>query len=153
MGQRVHCLWGALVWDWSGMRAMGTVSEPPEPTLLLHGDVNSTFFLGALQVGEEPQLVAVSGASLARTELLTRTNTFAVALYRAVPGLQVQVAVHPGSYPVDAVKVRGGGLDHARFDLTGQVCVVQATATEERITVAVQLERRVVYLPPALKSL
>lgn len=56
---------GALVWDWSAMDPVGPVPPGPLPELALHADANSTAFLGTFVPGSEPQLVAVSGASLA----------------------------------------------------------------------------------------
>jgi hypothetical protein len=147
---------GALVWDWNAMDLVGPVPPGSQPELTLNAEMNSTAFLGTFWPGEEPQLVAVSGASLARTEYQPATETLAVALYRAVPGLQVQVAIHTGDFQVEDVTVRGGGLDHTGYDRSGQVYVVQVTPTEERLTVAVELGQQAathtVFLPLVLRN-
>jgi len=140
---------GALVWDWNAMDLVGPVPPGPQPELTVNATANSAAFLGAFWPGDEPQLVAVSGASLARTAY--GAGTFQVALYRAAPGMQVQVAVHTGGLPVLDVSVQGGGLDNARYDLSGQAYVVQATPTEERLTVTVQV-RHSVFLPLVMKN-
>jgi hypothetical protein len=143
---------GALVWDWNAMDLVGPVPPGPQPELALHADANSSAFLGTFVPGSGPQLVAVSGASLARSEYLSATNTFAVVLYRTVPGLQIQVAIHPGDLSVEEAAVEGGGLDHAGFDRSGQVYLVQATPTDERMTVSVQFGREAIYVPLVTRS-
>jgi hypothetical protein len=140
---------GALVWDWNAMELIGPVPPGPRPELTLNAGANSTAFLGTFSPTDEPQLVAVSGASLAHTAY--GAGTFQVALYRAAPGMQVQVAVHTGGLPVLDVSIQGGGLDHGGYDLSGQVYVVQATPTQERLTVAVQV-RRLLFLPLVTKN-
>jgi hypothetical protein len=143
---------GTLVWDWNAMDLVGPVPPSPEPELSLDVAANSTAFLGTFVPASEPRLVAISGASLARTGYLSATNTFAVVLYRSVPGLQIQVAIDSGDLLVEDAAVEGGGLDHAGFDRSGQVYLVQATPTEERMTVSVQFERVKIYLPIVTKS-
>jgi hypothetical protein len=140
---------GALVWDWNAMDLVGPVPPGPQPELTVNAGANSAAFLSAFWPGDEPQLVAVSGASLARTAY--GAGTFQVALYRAAPGMQVQVAVHTGGLPVLDTSVQGGGLDYAGYNLSGQVYVVQAAPTEERLTVAVQV-RYPVFLPLVIKN-
>lgn len=140
---------GALVWDWNAMEWVGLVPPGPQPELAVNAVANSTAFLGTFWPGDDPQLVAVSGASLAWTDYAA--GTFQVALYRAAPGMQVQVAVRTDGLPVLAVSVHGGGLDHAGYDLSGQVYVAQATPTEERLTIAVQV-RYPVFLPLVMRN-
>jgi hypothetical protein len=120
--------------------------------LTLDAAASGTAFLGTFVPGLEPQLLAVSGASLARTEFLDAMKAFAVALYRTVPGLPVQVAIHPGDLLVGDAAVYGGGPDHAGFDLSGQVYVLQETPTDERMTVSLQFERENIYLPLVTRS-
>jgi hypothetical protein len=140
---------GALVWDWNAMELVGPVPPGPQPQLTVNAGANSTTFLGTFWPDEEPQLVAVSGASLARTAF--GNGKFQVAVYRAAPGMQVQVAVHTGGEPVLGTAVSGGGLDHADYDLSGEVYVVQVTPTAERLTITVQV-KYAVRLPLALKA-
>jgi hypothetical protein len=78
------------------------VLDPP----LLHAKDNSTAFLGAFWPDEEPQLVAISGASLSRNTY--GAGKFLVVVYRAAPGMQVQVAIHIGVLPVLDTTVSGG---------------------------------------------
>jgi hypothetical protein len=134
----------ALVWDWNAMELVGPVPLGPRPALTLHAEANSTAFLGTFWPGDEPQVVALSGASLARTAY--GAGTFQVALYRAAPGMQIQVAIDTGGLPVLDAFVQGGGLDHTSHDRSGPVYVVQATPSEERLTVAIQV-RQPVFLP------
>jgi len=117
---------------------MTGVQPGPHPELTLHADPNSTAFLGTFWPGSEPQLVAVSGASLARGQYRPASKTLAVALYRAAPGMQVKIAIHPGELFVRGVTVSGGGLDHAGYEPMEEVYMVQSTPTEERVTVAVR---------------
>jgi hypothetical protein len=140
---------GALVWDWIAMGLVGPVPPGPQPELTVHAAPNSTAFLGTFWPTDGPQLVAVSGASLARTAY--EAGTFQVALYRAAPGMQVQVAIHCGGLPVLDVFFQGAGLDYAGYDRSGQVYIVQATPIEERLTVAVRL-RQSVFLPLVIKN-
>jgi hypothetical protein len=140
---------GALVWDWSAMELVGSVPSGSAPELILPAGANSAAFLGTFWPGGEPQLVAVSGAPLARTNYAA--GTFQVALYRAAPGMQVQVAIHTGGLPALEALVQGGGLDHAGYDVSGQVYVVQATPADELVTIAVQV-RQPIFLPLVLRN-
>jgi hypothetical protein len=146
---------GALVWDWNAMEMVGPVPDDSQPGLALHLESNATAFLGTFWPdagpnGAGPQLVAVSGASLASTEYRLQPKTFAVALYRAVPGLQVQVAVHLGEMGLKEVRVQGGGLDHAGYERSGDVYVVRLTPTEERVTVS--FVGHTLYLPVVIRD-
>jgi hypothetical protein len=60
--------------------------------------------------------------------------------------MQVQVAVHPGGMPVLDVHVKGGGLDHAGYDLSEKVSIVQVTPTQERLTITIQVQHAL-FLP------
>lgn len=75
-----------------------------------------------------------------------------MVLYCTVPGVQIQVTVHPGDLSVEDAAVEGGGLDHAGFDRSGQVYLVQATPTDERMTVSVEFEQEAIYLPLVTRS-
>lgn len=129
---------GALVWDWMSMQLMGTIPEDGELAVQING--NSTVFLGTVVTEAEPQLVAISRASLAGAENLTESSAFAIKLYRAVPGLQAQVAVHPGELHIKDAVVNGASLDYAGYEETGQVYVVQFTPNAELVTVTLGFE-------------
>jgi hypothetical protein len=114
---------GALVWDWNAMELVGPVPAAPQPELTVHVGANSTAFLGTFWPGNEPQLVAVSGASLARTGY--GAGTFQVALYRAAPGSQSRKVDRRSergwrrcrgySDPLDSVVASLGTLTHLTF--------------------------------------
>ena len=72
-----------------------------------------------------------------------------MAFYRAVPGLQLIVALHPGDWSVSRVMISGAGLDHAGFDQSGLVYLIHLTPTDERVTVGVKLSHDIPPLPAA----
>ena len=154
VSQTVHITYppgmtGALVWDWNAMELVGSVSSGSPPELILPVGENSTAFLSAFQPSDEPQLVAINGASLAKTDFVL--GSFQIALYRAAPGMQIQVAIHPGDLPVLDVSVEGGGLDHTDYDSSGQVYLIQVTPTGERLTIALKM-KDFIFLPLVMKN-
>ena len=115
------------------MELMGTIPENGEFAVQM--SKNSTVFLGVIVPETEPQLVAISRASLSGTEKLSESSAFAIKLYRVVPGLQSQVAVYPGELDIEDAAIYGASIDYAGYEETGQVYIVQFTPNAELVTV------------------
>jgi hypothetical protein len=58
--------------------------------------------------------------------------------------------VHLGDMGLKEVMVRGGGLDHASYERSGEVYVVRLTPTEERVTVS--FVEHTLYLPLVIRD-
>jgi hypothetical protein len=128
----------ALVWDWLSMQLVGVPKSASPAESSVPMEANQSMFLGTFVPGDDPQLLAVSGASFFEIEYKVVLGTFALALYRAAPGLQAQVALHSGDMPILDVAVSGGGLDYAGYERTNEVYIIQVAPTSERITISVR---------------
>jgi hypothetical protein len=142
---------GGLVWDWNGMRLVEVVPPGPTPKITLDTGENASYFLGVTPRTDAVQFVALSGGLLGPVLDDVAAHTYAVGVYRTMPGQLVTVAICPGSWSIRSVSTISATLAGARFDPSGQVYLVTAYPLEERLTITLEYERRV-YLPAVMRD-